>query len=194
MLGSAKKYRERLVEDINSAKKTIKIFAGEATCLAYNEESVLQAFKQALDRGVKIEMIAGPLFSVDEKTKENGILDLAGKENFTLYFRPLRHRMSHFRIIDNNPDRFYGEWAHEAQAPLSKRKVIESDDPELWTEKLSYDFDKFIELGKAISSQDPKRDFLLLTPSKIQKVKEEAARLKKDIDYMTKEEIENLLS
>lgn len=85
-----------LVDDINKSRSTIKIVGGAASPRVYNDKRVKDAFKNAIQRGVKIQTV----FSGDlEKT--NTIAEFAMEGTIELY-KPNVGKVprNHFRVMD----------------------------------------------------------------------------------------------
>ena len=53
-----------LVDDINSAYKSIKIVEGMENIELYNDERVIKAFKNAIKRNVKIQFVLKPAIQI----------------------------------------------------------------------------------------------------------------------------------
>lgn len=89
-----------LVDDINKAHKTIRIVGGTANPKVYNDERVNDAFKNAIQRGVKIQTVFS-FTGVDLDKADNTIIKLAKKGMIELYI-PNRDKVpiNHFRVID----------------------------------------------------------------------------------------------
>ena len=89
-----------LVDDINKAHKTIRIVGGTANPKVYNDERVNDAFKNAIQRGVKIQTVFS-FTGADLDKADNTIIKLAKKGMIELYI-PNRDKVpiNHFRVID----------------------------------------------------------------------------------------------
>lgn len=161
--------------------------AGELNCEVYNHPEVLKAFTEAHERGVKIQIIAGPILSTleDQETK---LIDLVEKGIIELYYRPERHEQPHYRVVDNK--NIYTEKSH---SPLTSGEVIKLEDPKFWAEKLGSDFDVYIEEKMVKLSKTPKEDFLVLPPVKIRHIYNLASQLSKNYNFLTRPELEELL-
>jgi integrase len=154
---------------------------------------VLNAFRRAKEeKKVRILMIGGPVISVEESSRENKLLDLVTEKIIELYIRPRRHTLFHYRIISD--EKIYIEEPHEAFASPAERYIITPQNPKGWIKYLEADFDRLISERKVELSQNPKKDFLLLTPSEIKLVRDKGSKLDKDYDLLTRDEIEELLN
>ncbi|EKE26872.1 MAG: hypothetical protein ACD_4C00134G0003, partial [uncultured bacterium (gcode 4)] len=91
-------------------QEQIYIVSGESNhCLFVNiKDELVEAVKIS---GLPILMIAGPVISIEEKTKSNPVFDLINNGYIELYVSPFR-QLSHYRIIGNR--KMYLEEYHEA--------------------------------------------------------------------------------
>lgn len=103
-----KKAAESLAKDIDKSQKTIKIVGGSANPEVYNSDQVVNAFKKAIHRDVKIKAV----FSEISSKEENIILELAQKGEIELY-TPRRNSVprNHFRVVDTKL--VYSEKGHK---------------------------------------------------------------------------------
>ena len=95
-----KKAISSLVGDINKAHKTIRIVGGTANPKVYNDERVKNAFKNAIQRGVKIQTVFS-FTGTDLNKADNTIIKLA-KEGMIELYLPNRDKVpiNHFRVMD----------------------------------------------------------------------------------------------
>jgi len=94
-----KKAVKLLVNDIKKAHKTIKIVSGTATSKVYNDKKVRNAFKEAIQKGVRIQIVVCNKIDLN---KENIITELAEKGMIELY-KPREDKVprNHFRVMDS---------------------------------------------------------------------------------------------
>ncbi len=93
-----KKAVKLLVNDIKKAHKTIKIVSGTATSKVYGDKKVRNAFKEAIQKGVRIQIVVCNKIDLN---KENIITELAEKGMIELY-KPRKDKIpkNHFRVMD----------------------------------------------------------------------------------------------
>lgn len=93
-----KKAVKLLVNDIKKAHKTIKIVSGTATSKVYDDKKVRNAFKEAIQKGVRIQIVVCNKIDLN---KENIITELAEKGMIELY-KPREDKVpkNHFRVMD----------------------------------------------------------------------------------------------
>lgn len=191
---------ERLKADIDKAQKRIRIFSGEANCLAYNRPEVVAALEAAHKRGVLIQIIAGPVLSVCRSSPPKAdVENLAYRQVLNLYFRSRRSRDKHYRVTDDQAASY--QLYHSSMASPQSRVTKQLSESEV--KPLIDDFDKLIEQrGKPGNGQigydvwlskDPKQDFILLEREEIKKVEREAGKRGLDYNNLTKGEIKQLL-
>jgi hypothetical protein len=182
-----------LVKHIDAAKHKLRIFSGEANCNIYNRTEVEAALERAYQRGVQIQIIAGPILSICPGGR-SVILEKAQRKELELYFRNRRTTECHFCIADETMGT-----RQEPHPPMtgysSPPEPIPLNDLQKYIEK----FDKYITTGlgsyndhsfTVCLSHAPKRDFLLLTPHEI---KQADKTIGEYLNNLTKSEIERRL-
>ena len=89
-----------LVDDIDKAYETLRIVGGTANPKVYNDERVKDAFKNATQRGVKIQTVFS-FTGADLDKADNTIIKLAKKGMVELYI-PNGDKVprNHFRVMD----------------------------------------------------------------------------------------------
>lgn len=100
-----------LVDDIDKAYETLIIVGGTANPEVYNDERVKDAFKNATQRGVKIQTVFS-FTEADLDKADNTIIKLAKEGMIELYI-PNRGKVprNHFRVMDKIS--VYSEKGHE---------------------------------------------------------------------------------
>ena len=191
MIESNNGYKEMTTKfqfDVDSAQVSLTVVSGEAICQLYNTEMVRKSLFKALDRGIEMRFMAGPLVCIEDET--NTLLDLIGKKNVEIYRRRGR-ALIHYRVMDHK--RVYIEKPHAAVSDLTRRKPITVDDDkqEFWAKNLEQEFDYQIrnKIAERVYSKD---DFLLLPKREIEGVMKKAEDMGKSFDFLTKEEIKDI--
>jgi hypothetical protein len=116
-------------------KEEIKIVSGELNCDLY--KAIKPDIEKAVnDYGVEVQIIAGPVISIDNGNKYNAALELLEKGYIRLYISPTR-QLYHYRVFG---DRFaYEEEYHEA---LDIERLGKYNDSPLAISRLSFEFDQ----------------------------------------------------
>jgi hypothetical protein len=80
-MATLRENKARLIRDICSAKNngSIKILVGELNTKVYNDPCVLAAFIGAAKRGIKIQVIAGPVIMIDKPPRIDGVKNTIAK-------------------------------------------------------------------------------------------------------------------
>jgi hypothetical protein len=172
---------QALQKFFSQAKKSIKVFSGEAHWMLYSHSSVLDTLRDQNNRGVDIKFIAGPALSVSKRGKETylGILELAKEKVINLYSRETRGKSCHFIIIDDAEASI--EDHHPPLLPLDERiKTKAIAGSERFNEVCKIFSDH---LARLKPSNNPNEDFALMTPSQIN----ELVRSGVNFDGLTKE-------
>jgi len=107
------------------------------------------------------------------------LVELCKENVIELYRRPTRGSGRHYRVIDNDPKMTYSEDEHEPLTPLSTRTgSVEAD------ASLAPDFESALQdPTKVRRSNDPEKDFLLLTAPEIFAVKSLASERYPTLGY-----------
>lgn len=159
-----------LTDDIFKAQKDgrIRIFSGECHAGLYSHERVVDALSKARGKGVKIDVIAGPILSVlvDNYKKYSGILNLSLDGTISLYPREKKGYECHYRIIDESLVRV--EDSHQSLEDFSLRnsRLITSSTK---IKEYIHHFDK--NLSRLKPTHDPEQDLVLLSPKELEVVK-----------------------
>lgn len=177
---------ERLVVDLDAAKLNVKIFAGELNIQVYGQPAVEQAFRMAHARRVTIEVMAGPVLSVDDNG-ESPVIGLAQEGAITLYCRPFRHTREHFRVVDDGA-RFYQESPHPPLQP-GLWQDLSIPDTQLWVDKALADFERFKRCFYLKGVRNPEFRFVCVTPDELRIGLEAVRRQRGDFDYLTADEL-----
>ncbi len=72
---SWQKIRTDIIRQLCAAKTSVKQLSGELDPRIYNHPCVVAAYESAAKRGVKIEIIAGPVIAVDKAPKSNPVIN-----------------------------------------------------------------------------------------------------------------------
>jgi len=184
---------KKLVRDIDSVQGPgeIKIFAGEGNCSVYDNPEVCKAFKRGKKRGVEIKMILGPILSVSEDTGKSRLTELA-EDTIEVFYRPFRHMLPHYRVLkDSSKLQCYVEAPNpareaELEVPIGNNSI--------WARKLDSDFDGFISVYGLKPYKDLTKVFILLRPSQIEELRRKSEDRGIDLEYLNKDDIENLLN
>jgi len=182
---------KRLILDIDSASKSIRIVSGEANYEIYNNEDVVTAFRNAKKRGVDIKIMIGPIIEVPEDGNDNMIVKLSEENVLEIYYRPERRTLIHYRIVDKHV--FYAEEPHPPLSPPSERRVMDImdiNDKEFWINKMIADFDARISEREVLLSK--REDFIMLKPSQIQKLISLLIKEGESYDFITKDVLKEI--
>ncbi len=142
-----------MVKDICLNKNYIELWKDDLSSLEYGEKirhisgeigwqltkplcSLFMKYIEELN--IKINIIAGPVISVEKNTRSNEVLNLAGKGLINLWISPFR-QPNHYRIVGK---RFiYRENYHK---PMSKERCGKYIYDKYIVSKYIYDFDNLI--------------------------------------------------
>ncbi len=196
-----------LVKHINMAEKNdvIRIVGGELCCRIYDDSDVLDAFVDAHKKGIKTQIIAGPILSVwmkEESSRskakvvhENRMIELVKKRIVELYYRERRAEI-HYRIVGNEKSKVvHIEAFHNPLAPAPNRQKLQIPDQreeEIYNSAKT-DFDSFITSKEVIFSSDPKKEFLILSIDQIEQLNEKTQKSRININSLTRSQIEKIL-
>jgi hypothetical protein len=116
-----------LIKQLKKAKHSIQILSGELHPRIFDDEMVLKEINNAINRGVKIEIIAGPDILIPSGKKEvidsKPILKLVDEDKISLWIPTKRNHLKHFTILDSN---FYLEKPHPSAAPVRDYEIREN--------------------------------------------------------------------
>jgi hypothetical protein len=107
-------FKKALLEQINSTKYELLIYAGELSSHVYNDKDVISSIRNAYERNVFIKIICGP--SIDVGNVE--LLKMAKEGYISLYKKPERAEY-HYRVSDGT--RVFLEGPHK---PLQRENRV----------------------------------------------------------------------
>ncbi len=187
-----------LVKHIDAANHSLRIFSGEANCNVYNRPDVEAALERAYKRGVRVQIIAGPILSVCLGSGyRSAILEKAQQKKLQSYFRNRRSTEQHFCIADETMgvrQEYHPPMVgyDEPPKPIPSNEIlslIEKFDNWISTGIGSYNGHSFtVQL-----SQNPERQFLLLPEKEVQRACNKAKDRGLRFDDLTREEVKKLL-
>ncbi|MEM4409579.1 MAG: hypothetical protein QXI19_12640 [Candidatus Caldarchaeum sp.] len=180
------------VANLGKARKSVKIFAGEAPYTVFDRPKVIRALQEAAKRGVNIEIVVGPVISRGGNKESPELLELASRGTVKLYYRPRRESGVRFMILN---DEEVVEWLHDEAVTLlqekpSCKRYSRVDRPQDFALRMNKF--KLHASGESLTLH-PEKQFLLLRPAEIRKIFELASQQSKDYNNLGREEIEQLL-
>lgn len=187
-----------LIKHINAAKHRLRIFTGEANCNVYNNPGIETALKNAYERGVRIQIIAGPILSVCPGSNyRSAVLEKAQRKELELFYRSRRSTEQHFCIADEAMG--VRQHYHRPMTGYRPPEPIPLDELSSYIKK----FDTWVTTGVGTYndhsfivqfSQNPESQFLLLDREKIRYADNTAESLGLRFNDLSREEIETLAS
>ncbi len=166
---------------LRGANHSVDVFSGEAHVALYSDPDLMQAFRDARRKGVRIRIVVGPVLSIYRKpdgSVYSGLIELMQDGTVEVLQRPTRETGEHYKIIDATEAEL--EHAHSPLTPMSQREIVSRPAGSLHESFLSY-----LAEGRTKPVKGA-QDFLLLTEEEILDVARSAGS---DYDAMTKEAI-----
>jgi len=160
---------------LTEAQESLRIFAGEGCSRVYSNPGVVQAMREAHRRGVKIQIILGPVISALRKGRRrySALIRLASEGVVELYQRSRRLREGHYHIYDSRIMRVQG--FHEPHKnPISTALI---KDPAEIRSKVE-EFQRSIKSGQGPEGvvvtrvRRPKKEFIFADEKEINRIVE----------------------
>ena len=187
--GAVEKAVSRMVEDLRSVKKSLKIYAGEAYWIIFDDPRVLSRFRELAGTGVKVQIVVGPALSAGGSKGSPHVLDLAREGLIEFYSRPTRGNHPHFRILDDEDA--IVQPRHVPLQPLHLREkpdhYTRADNPAQFQAYVE-EFERYTQGQKPVSN--PEQEFVVLRSSELRQIADLA---EKSYDELNKSDIEGLL-
>jgi hypothetical protein len=179
-----KSFEKAFISCIHGCKRFIKIVAGECSPQAYTEP-VGQALKNALARGVKIQVVCGPILLV--RNGHSPILDLVKEENFELYVSHHKRMPLHYRVGDEN---HHVHWEEPHSYGAQIRYYHDCSGNAYENEDRLRDFDRLIASGKVRRTLNPSDDLVFVeVETQLEEIQELATKRGKDLEELDGKEI-----
>jgi hypothetical protein len=126
------KARELMIEHLNSAREQFLLFSGVGFAKVYNDENVLEAFRNAKKKKIKIIALVEN-DTLDKIDGKNG-LEILEKEKIIEIYKGIKPSipLNHFRIVDDHllyleeQDHLGERAVHEEEKPYILYKDISS--------------------------------------------------------------------
>jgi len=172
----------------------VKFITGEGNTVIWNHGLVKKATLEAMDRGVKIRCIVGPVMKAENGY--NFLLEQALQPNprITMYVAP-RREPTHYRI--------YGErklWIEKYHEPLAKQenrrgRYVLADNPfgVFTIQKYLRDFEVLIRVYKLEPIKNDS-EVILLEEARIEKIRRFAKEREEFVDHYERPKLEEILS
>ena len=170
--------------------ESVRLITGEGTI--WNDDRVRRALQHALDIGVKVKCIVGPVIKVVNDS--NFLLELALQKKITMYVTS-RREWTHYRVFGERC--VWVEKYHEPLAPSKERKGKYIENNNNYSLFSIYKFIKEFELTISALDLTPIKnssELLKLEQRQIRKLKVSIRKRDEFFDDYKKEELEQLLA
>lgn len=179
------------VKELEQVSNSLKIYAGEAYCVIFDDDRVVSALRNLKKRNsnMKIQMVVGPVLSRSGSISSPELIKLNVEGVIDLYYRPQRGREGHFRILDDKKI-LYQPWHNPAQQ-LNRRaphQLISRDEEPVKFKAYAEEFANYMK----DENKYPAKKFVLLQTSELRELAALANKVGKEFDLMTQDQILDL--